>query len=149
MFFSECLAKNKIPDSWLMARMIVILKLDKNLVNPQDYRPISLLYYDYKIKMTTLASRLNGILGAYRKLDQDGFIQSQFMRDRIRQVINVVDWVRERKILSLLYFLDAKKAFDRLEWSFLKELLRRKNFGPVFLQWVNLLYDKQLSCWKG
>lgn len=44
-----------------------------------------------------------------------------------------------------MYFWDAEKVFDRVEWGFLKKVLKRMNFGPVFQQWVNLFYHKQLA----
>lgn len=65
------------------------------------------------------------------------------MRDRIRQVVNIVDWVNAQKIPALLYFLDAEKAFDHLEWGFLQQALCQMNFGQVFLQWIGMIYDKQ------
>lgn len=64
------------------------------------------------------------------------------MRDRIRHFMNVVDWVIASGTQTLLYFLDAKKAFDRLEWGYLKQVLTRMNFGPIFLQ-INFIYCNQ------
>ena len=39
-------------------------------------------------------------------------------------------------------FLDFKKAFDSLEWSFLHKVIEKFNFGQNFQQWVKLLYTK-------
>ena len=36
--------------------------------------------------------------------------------------------------------LDQEKAFDRVDWSFLRRTLHQMGFGPDFVQWVNLLY---------
>lgn len=46
---------------------------------------------------------------------------------------------------TLLFFLDAEKAFDRLEWLFLKQVVEKMNFSPIFQHWVNLIYDKQTT----
>lgn len=59
--------------------------------------------------------------------------------------MNIVDWVRACGTPTLLYFPDTKKAFDRLEWGSLKQVLRRLNFGSVFLQWINLIYHKTFA----
>lgn len=42
-----------------------------------------------------------------------------------------------------MYFLDTEKAFDRMEWGFPKQVLGKINFGPIFQQWINMIYDKQ------
>ncbi|KAM8960427.1 cytochrome P450 2K1-like [Pelodytes ibericus] len=37
---------------------------------------------------------------------------------------------------------DAEKAFDRLDWTYMLEVLRYMGFGPNMLQWVSSLYSR-------
>ena len=41
---------------------------------------------------------------------------------------------------------DFEKAFDSLNFSFLIRVLHAFNFGPSFIQWVRVLYNKVSSC---
>lgn len=75
IIFAECLAKNRIPTTWLEARIVVIPKEGKELTIPQNYRPISLLNSDYKILMTVMATRLNQVIGFYVQRHQAEFIK--------------------------------------------------------------------------
>lgn len=37
--------------------------------------------------------------------------------------------------------LDARKAFDMLEWGFLQQTLRRFGCGEGFVKWINIIYS--------
>ena len=41
--------------------------------------------------------------------------------------------------------MDAKQAFDRIEWRYLFKLLPRFGFGEGFLRWINVLYTNPVA----
>lgn len=71
------LQSHKIPDTWKMARLSLILKEGKHPMYSESYHPITLLNIDYKI----MAERLNRVIGSYIEEDQMGFIRGRLMRD--------------------------------------------------------------------
>lgn len=68
------------------------------------------------------------------------------MRDKTKFLANIIDWAKTKEDPTLLLFIDADKAIDRLDWGFLKDLISKMGFGPSFQQWVNLnLWSKCFS----
>ena len=47
----------------------------------------------------------------------------------------------KNKLNGLLLFIDFEKAFDTIEWSFLKKALEKFNFEQDFLRWIQILYN--------
>ena len=47
---------------------------------------------------------------------------------------------------GIALFIDFKKAFDSVEWNYLIAALKVFNFGPNFLNWVEVLHREAFSC---
>ena len=46
----------------------------------------------------------------------------------------------------MLLFIDFEKAFDSLEWSFIRDTLRSYGFGASLINWVKTQYGRTESC---
>ena len=47
---------------------------------------------------------------------------------------------------DLILLLDFEKAFDSLEWHYIKKVLQKYNFGETFKNWFKTLYSGACSC---
>ena len=47
---------------------------------------------------------------------------------------------------GLLLFLDFEKAFDTLEWPFIRKTFEHFGFGPSLLNWLKVFYCNSESC---
>ena len=57
-----------------------------------------------------------------------------------------INYASEKNIPGLLLFLDFQKAFNTLEWSFIRKGLSRYGFGPSIMSWFDTLYHETESC---
>ena len=51
-----------------------------------------------------------------------------------------MEYTDYQKIPGILLFIDFEKAFDTIEWTFIQNVLKCFNFGPVIRKWVSVLY---------
>ena len=117
---------------------------DRELLN--NWRPISLLNLDYKILTKSLSLRLQKSLPKLIHQNQSGFVKGRFIGDSIRNIQDIMAYTDKNKLNGLLLFIDFEKAFDTIEWSFLKKALEKFNFGQGFLRWIQILYNNISSC---
>ena len=57
-----------------------------------------------------------------------------------------MDFTEKENIPGLMIFIDFRKAFDTLEWSFLFNCLDSFNFGNEFKRWISTFYKNIQSC---
>lgn len=94
---------------------------------------------DTKILCKALAMRLDRYIPNLIHNDQSGFVKKRQGFHNIRRVLNILHEKAECKDTALLS-LDARQAFDRIEWSFLFNVLPWFGFGNNFLKWLKILY---------
>lgn len=81
------------------------------------------LNQDYKIFTHILAKRIEGLLVKIICLDQTGFIRQRQTQDNIRRTLHVISHITKCNLEAVLVGLDAEKAFDCVNWSFLYRVL--------------------------
>lgn len=142
---NDLLSGGRLPPSWAESRIIVIPKKDRDPLNMESYRPISLLNVDEKFFASVMAKRLNCFIEHYVHLDQSGFIPTRKLSDNIRKMLNVIHYSTTHKIPTLIVAFDADKAFNRLEPVYLFTLIKAMNFGPSFMRAVGALYANPMA----
>ena len=118
----------------------LIPKDENNLTTLSNWRPITLLNVDYKILAKVIAKRIELVLPKLIHPDQTGFIKGRFIGQNIRLLNDLMAYTDDQKVPGILLFIDFEKAFDTIEWTFIQNVLKCFNFGPVIRKWVSVLY---------
>lgn len=65
--------------------------------------------------------------------------------DYMRTLMHLMWLAQSKNVPIAAISLDAKKAFDKVEWGFLFSVLSHFGFGPCFSRWVKILYKETKS----
>lgn len=146
--FNAFLEGLPIPSTMSHSYITLVPKAGKDLSDCSSYRPIALLNSDLKIYTKLLANRLLNWIPQLINKDQVGFVPCRQGGDNTRRTIDLIDIVNKTKTPSLLLGLDAEKAFDRLNWTFMLETLGAFGFTGPFLRAVSGLYSSPTASIK-
>jgi len=75
----------------------LIPKEDSDLLDLQNWSPITLLNIDYKIAAKTLAKRIETVLPKLVHSDQTGFMRGRYIRENIRLINDVMEYTMVEK----------------------------------------------------
>lgn len=92
-----------------------------------QFRPISLLNCSFKIIMKVLVIRLREVIGKLVDQAQTSFIRDRLILDNVaiaQEVISETHFLKQCVLLKM----DFEKAYDKVNWDFLLELLHVRGF---------------------
>jgi hypothetical protein len=98
-----------------------------------QYRLIALINVIFKIISKAYASRLDPIANKVISPFQTAFIKGRNILDGSLALMEIVHELRVKKLGGILLKLDFEKAYDRVNWDFLGEVLRRKDFSAGYI----------------
>ena len=127
-------------------RGVISLSFKKgDRLDPRNWRPIWLLNVDYKIASRAIAGRLLQVISSVVDKDQTCGVPGRFIGENVAFLRDVVDYASHSGSPCALLSLDQEKAFDRVDWRFLKATLGKMGFDPSFSGWVELFYSGSQS----
>lgn len=142
--YKEAYETGILPHTMREAIIVTLLKPGKPECEIDSYRPLSLINIDVKILAKRIAIRVQPLLPIIALPDQSGFIPGRATSHNLRTVFSVLHYLHP-DVQAAAVFLDATKAFDSLEWSYLFTVLERMGIGPLLIKWIKLLYALLLA----
>jgi hypothetical protein len=143
MLYSCMVTHGYVPDGMLLSTIIPIPKnKKKSLSNSSNYRGIALSSILGKVLDKIILARNNEILNTSNM--QFGFKSKHSTTQCTFVVQEVINYYIQRGGNVYTMFLDASKAFDRVNYVKLFQLLIRKGLCPVESRFLAFMYCHQI-----
>ena len=107
------------PPTLSQATISLLLKKDKDPLSCGNYRPISLPCADVKLLAKMLARCLETLLPTIVGTDQTGFVKDGHSFHNVQHLFDIVYALTPSDTPEVVISMDAEKAFERVEWSYL------------------------------
>lgn len=146
-FVTSCWTSQSIPPDHNKTTIVLIPKKHQPL-SPNDYRPISLTNTTYKIIMKILSNRMKPFLSKLLTPFQSAFLSGKMAADNIIIAQEAVHTLKTRPSARnwMLLKLDMEKAFDRMEWDFLHQVLQLYGFPTATINLImNAIQTSSMS----
>ncbi|KAA3466274.1 reverse transcriptase [Gossypium australe] len=118
---------------------IVLIPKVQNPSNLSKFRPISLCTVLYKVVAKAVANRLQGVMGMCIDESQSAFVPGRLISDNTLvayEMLHTFSRKRTGRKGAMAVKLDMSKAYDRVEWAFIKEVMLKMGFD---IKWVELI----------
>lgn len=125
----------EIPEGWNETVVVLIPKV-KTPESLKDLRPISLCNVVYKLVSKVLANRLKLILDEIISPNQSAFVPGRLISDNTILAYEMSHFMKRKRSGKQGYMavkLDMSKAYDRVEWSFLEQVMTKLGFCDQFV----------------
>jgi hypothetical protein len=107
----------------LNATFFTLIPKSSKPVNFNDFRPIALCNFMYKVISKTIANRLKDTLAKCISFEQFGFLKDRLIFDAVGITQESLHSAKLKKLNAVILKLDLKRAYDSVSWQYLYLLL--------------------------
>lgn len=104
--FLECIEKGCLSPTMKTGLITLLPKQNKDLMELDNWRPITLLCNDYKILALVYANRLNMVCAELVSEFQLAFIKGRNIHNNVRLILDMLDYQSLMETEGIILFLD-------------------------------------------
>jgi hypothetical protein len=116
--------------------MITLIPKEPDAKVLKKFRPISLINCSFKIFSKLLNNRMIKVADRLVASNQTAFIKGRFILESVVAAHEIIHEIHKKKEEGVVLKLDYEKAYDRVSWSFLEEMLESRGFGAKWGGWL-------------
>ena len=144
--YTFCFAVKKLNPTARRGIINLIPKPNKDELLVKNWRPITLLNYDYKILAKLIANRFDKVSKYLIGPQQCGFMKGRGAHLNIRKTLEVIASVNRNSKPGVIATIDFEKCFDRIDHKAIAGVLKYFNIGPYFKALIFLLLTDMTLC---
>ena len=103
---------------------------------PDRFRPIALCNVIYKIISKVATNRLKPLLPSLVLGEQSGYVEGRHIINNIIQSHEVVHSLTSKRKARMIMQLDVAKAYDKLNWNYIRKILIAFGFDHNWVIWI-------------
>lgn len=134
-FFLEFHTNGKLTKG-INSTFVVLIPKVACLVSFNDYRPISMVGWVYKVLSKVLANRIKVHMPSIIGEAQAAFVGGKQILDGILIANEAIHSWKHSVRGGLILKLDFQRAYDCVNWKFLIDMLARFGFGDRWCGWI-------------
>jgi hypothetical protein len=112
--------------------IITLLQKKENAMQIQQYRPICLLNVSFKFFIKVASNRVSVVAHTVVKPTQTAFMPGRLILEGVVVLHETIHELHRKKMDGVLFKIDFEKAYDKVKWPFLQQVLRMKGFDPIW-----------------
>lgn len=113
----------------LKCALVMLIPKVGEATNMKQFRPIILLNNSFKIFSKILTLRLSTIVQRIVAPSQSTFIKGRYILESVVVAHEIVHSINMSREQGVVLKLDYEKAYDRVSWTFLFDMLESRNFA--------------------
>ena len=102
----------------------------------QQYRSICLLNVSFKIFTKMATGRINSVADHLTSPTQIAFMRGWNILEGVVVLHETIYELHQKNLSGVIFKIDFEKAYDKVKWNFLLQMLRLKGFSPKSIEWI-------------
>ncbi|XP_026451446.1 uncharacterized protein LOC113351723 [Papaver somniferum] len=138
---NSILLEEKIYPKGREFQFLVLLPEVHGAKKPNQFRPIGLSNFNFKIFTQILATRMNDLMSKLVSKQQAAYIKGRSIHEQVMLASELVNEMKHTiRGGNVGLKLDISQAYDSVSWDFLFKVLRKYGFPAACCEWLKTLF---------